>query len=432
MASSPLTSTGTPGRSFLARAAHHLIAAGLCAAWTTAAAAAHARTLDARSLQTIEAALAALRGADLVVVDDPVPGRPPSALLATRATTSPAALAATLGNPRAYPDAIPSLVRADVVDHRPSPSGSGAVEPLIDWELEIPLFNLRGKAWVSPRADGVDLILADGDLAPGNLAFTWIPSPTGGGTTLVLESQVNVRAAGWVFRRVAAHSPFGEGAVNATAAYVVLRAAVEHALHPNDLRARRPHGGRTPPAPAALIADAATLAASPALDPFRGRGAVAAVRRAAGGHLAAVSVAVPIALAAGALAARLAAPESWLAFPGWHREKPLAGDRIAIDDNLPLVDFDATWQLARDRALGFTATVADGATRGALLAWDVAPARAGGANRSVAVLSLYPRLETSGYVPRKFIAAEPLLEHGMSLAVGYADAMSMARALTTR
>lgn len=430
MASSPLTSTGTPDRSFLSRAAPPLIAAGLCAAWTLAAAAAHARTLDARSLQAVDAALAALRGADLVVVDDPSAGRAPSTLLATRATTSPAALAATLGDPRAYSDAIPSLVRANVIDHRPSPAGGGVVEPLIDWELEIPLFNLRGKAWVSPRPDGVDLILADGDLAPGILAFTWIPS--GAGTTLVLESQVNMRAAGWIFRSVAARSPFGEGAMNATAAYVVLRAAVEHALHPRDPRARRPHGTRTPPAPRALIADAVTLASSPALDPFRGRGAVAAVRRAADGHLAAVSVAVPVALDAGVLAARLAAPESWLAFPGWHREKPLAGDRVAIDDNLPLVDFDATWKLARDRALGFTATVVDGATRGALFAWDVAGARPGGANRSVAVLSVYPRLETSGYAPRKFIAAEPLLEHGMSLALGYADAMSMARALATR
>ena len=128
-----------------------------------------------------------------------------------------------------------------------------------------------------------------------------------------------------------------------------------------------------------MIADAAALASSPALDPFRARGAVAAVRRAADGHLTAVSVAVPIALDAEALAARLAAPESWLAFPGWHRAKPLAGDRVAIDDNLPLVDFDAVWQLARDRPRGFTATVVDGATRGALFAWDVAPARAGGA-----------------------------------------------------
>ena len=139
-------------------------------------------------MQAIEVALAALRGADLVVVDDPVPGRPPSALLATRSTASAAALAATLGDPRAYRDAIPSLVRADVLDRRPTSSGAGAVEQLIDWELEIPLFNLRGKAWVSPRADGVDLILSDGDLAPGNLAFTWVPSPAGTGTTLVLES----------------------------------------------------------------------------------------------------------------------------------------------------------------------------------------------------------------------------------------------------
>jgi hypothetical protein len=424
-----LTSTECPDQRPARRAERYLISAGLCAALAIAAAAAHARTLDARSQQAIEAALAALHGADLVIVDDPVPGRAPSALLATRAGASPPALAATLGDPRAYSDAIPSLVRADVLDRRPSASGAG-IDQLIDWELEIPLFNLRGKAWVKPRADGVDLILAEGDLAPGQLAFTWLPAPAGSGATLVLESQVNMRAAGWIFRRVAARSPFGEGAMNATAAYVVLRAAVERALHPASPAARRPRGARTPPPPAALIADAGVLASSPALDPFRARGAIAAVRRAPGGHLTAVSVAVPIALDADALAARLAAPGSWLAFPGWHREKPLAGDRVAIDDNLPLVDFDAVWQLARDRTRGFTATVTDGATRGALFSWDVAPARAGGAPRSVAVLSLYPRLETSGYVPRKFIAAEPLLEHGMSLALGYTDAMSMARALT--
>ncbi len=181
MAPSPLTSIGTPNRSSFAR---RPIAAGLCAAWMLAAAAAHARTLDARSREAIETALAALRGSDLVVVDDPAPGRSPSALLATRAAVTPAALAATLGDPRAYTDAIPSLVRADVVDRRRAASGAG-FEELVAWELEIPLFNLRGKAWVSPRADGVDLILAEGDLAPGQLAFTWIAS--GGGTTLVLN-----------------------------------------------------------------------------------------------------------------------------------------------------------------------------------------------------------------------------------------------------
>ena len=73
------------------------------------------------------------------------------------------------------------------------------------------------------------------------------PRPSGTGATLVLESQVNMRAAGWIFRRVAARSPFGEGAMNVTAAYVVLRAAVERALHPNDSSARRPRGAARRP-----------------------------------------------------------------------------------------------------------------------------------------------------------------------------------------
>ncbi len=438
MASSRLTFTAEPIHRRGARRALALaIAAGLCGAWSVAAATTpQAGALPARAEpQAIEAALAALRGADLVVVDDPVPGRAPAALLATRAAVSPAALAATLGDPRAYRDAIPSLVRADVVGRRRAARGD-IDDQLIEWELEIPLFNLHGKAWVSRRADGVDLVLAEGDLAPGKLAFTWMPAPAsrpGAGTILVLESQVNMRSAGWIFRRVASRSPFGESAMNVTAAYVVLRAAVERALHPTDTAARRPRGSRSPPAPSALRTDAAALASSPTLDPFRPRGAVAAVRRTPDGHLASVAVAVPVALDPDALAASLVVPGNWLAFPGWHRAKPLAGDRIAIDDNLPLVDFDAVWQLARDRLRGFTAIAVDGATHGALFAWDVAPAPARGAARgSIAVLGFYPRLETAGYVPRKFIAAEPLLEHGMSLALSYADAMSMARALVTR
>jgi hypothetical protein len=383
----------------------------------------------------IRAALIALGGADLIVVDDPVPGRPPSALVATRAPVSPAALAATLSDPRAYRDAIPSLVRAEVVGRRRA-SSTAPEDQLLEWELEIPLFNLRGKAWVIPRPEGIDLVLVEGDLAPGRLAFSWIdapsPPPSSAGTILVLEAQVNMRAAGWIFRRVAARSPFGESAMNVAAAYVVLRAATLRAQHPADAGARRPRGNPAPPTPAALTADVATLAASPALDPLRRRGAIAAVRPStATGRLATTTVAAPISLDAAALAARLATPDSWLALPGWHRVKPLAGDRVALKDNLPLVDFDTVWQLSRDRAAGFTARATDGATRGALFAWDVRPATApAGARGSIAIFSLYPRLETAGYVPRKFIAAEPLLEHGMALALAYVDAMSMARALT--
>ena len=375
----------------------------------------------------IEAALRALRGADLAVVDDPVPGRAPSALIATRVAVAPAALAATLGDARAYREAIPALVRAEVVARRRLP-GATAEEQLLEWELEIPLFNLKGKAWISPRAGGVDLTLVEGDLAPGKLAFRWTPASPG--TILVLESQANVRAAGWFFRRVASRSPFGEAAMNLTAAYVVLRAAAQRALHPGDGRARRPQTAPAPPTPALLISDAPALGASAALAPWLRRGAVAAVRCADSGRLASVAVVTPVAMPAPALLYRLASPETWSAFPGWKKIKPLAGDQVAVEDSLPFVDFGTTWQLRRDRAAGFTASAGDGAIQGALFAWDLRPAP-GDPRRSLAVLSLYPRLETSGYVPRKFIAAEPLLEHGMALALAYVDAMSMAARVGT-
>jgi hypothetical protein len=59
-----------------------------------------------------------------------------------------------------------------------------------------------------------------------------------------------------------------------------------------------------------------------------------------------------------------------------------------------------------------------------VLGWDLVPPAP-----ALAVFSLYPRVERSGYVPRKFVEAEPLLEHGMSLGLAYVDAVSLLRTL---
>ena len=48
---------------------------------------------------------------------------------------------------------------------------------------------------------------------------------------------------------------------------------------------------------------------------------------------------------------------------------------------------------------------------------------------TAAVLSLYPRLDKAGYVPRKSIESEPLLEHGLALGVALVDAVTLMRAL---
>jgi hypothetical protein len=56
---------------------------------------------------------------------------------------------------------------------------------------------------------------------------------------------------------------------------------------------------------------------------------------------------------------------------------------------------------------------------------DLLPSGAG----TAVVLSLYPRLERAGYVPRKSIASEPLLEHGLSLGLALVDAITLVRTL---
>ena len=59
---------------------------------------------------------------------------------------------------------------------------------------------------------------------------------------------------------------------------------------------------------------------------------------------------------------------------------------------------------------------------------DVFPAKDAG---SAIVLSIYPRLEKVGYVARKSIESEPLLEHGLALGLGLVDTLNLVRALDT-
>ena len=95
-------------------------------------------------------------------------------------------------------------------------------------------------------------------------------------------------------------------------------------------------------------------------------------------------------------------------------------------DNIPFVDFDARWRLSpqpvpRAQAIG-------GDARGALFGWDVVETAPPRLPATAIVLSMYPRVEALGYVPRKFVAAEPLLEQSLSLALAYVDALSVAAA----
>jgi hypothetical protein len=355
-----------------------------------------------------------LGGADLVIFDELHPPQATRIFLATRVRAPLERLQALMRDAAAYRRAIPSFRRADVVASRPP-----AVQ--VAWELEVPLWNLEGKLWLRPVDGGVDLLLAEGDLSPG--LFELRARPAGDTLVLTIEARANVREANWVARRLARRSPLSEPAMTAAAAWVLLRALVLEAEH--GPRAADPRRNPTAPLapPAVQTLDGGPLGKTAALLPAL---VSAAVHCRPSGRLERIEVAVPVPGPAGRIRQAILDPQRWRALPGWHRVQPVAPlphPSWEVDSRMPFVDFDATWAVTAGPPFRAVAIGGDG--RGAVLGWDLLEGRAG----TVAVFSLHPRLEKAGYIPRKFIEAEPLLEHGLSLGLAYVDAVSLMRTL---
>jgi hypothetical protein len=343
---------------------------------------------------------------DLVVIAQPSAPDAPRAWSATRVAASPAAIKDVLLDPAHYRALIPALIKSELERS----NGSG---PVVDWELEIPLFNLSGRMTLHNRPDGVTIELFEGDFSPGRLSFTVAPDARGG-STLLVDAVLDVKRSTWLLRRILKRSPVGEPAALTAAAYVALRAVALRAEHPRAREAWRPRGPVT--APAGWLPDPRPLG-SDLLAPLRARGVVALVARAADQHLAGIAAAVGLNAPAVAVDARLRDPRSWLGFPGLAKVRVHPGPNgpgADVEDDLPLVDCDASWTAQPGPTPRWIATA--GATRGARLGWSVYSGAA-----TIAVLSLYPRVEATGSIARRFIAAEPLLEEGLSLALAFVD-----------
>lgn len=364
------------------------------------------------------AALDAAGGADVVAFELPAPARAPHVRAAAATRAPVATILAVLGDPGHYAAMIPSLIRSREVGRR----GDARV---VEWELEVPLFNLSGTMELRPRPGGLELALVEGDMSPGRVVFETAARPDG--TTVVeLDARLDVTRTSFFLRRIMARSDWGAPAALSAAAWVALRAAVARAEHPGDAAAFRPSAPLTATTPGQP--DGGALARGP-LAALAARGAAALVSLAPSGRLASVAVAAPSREAPAALAARVADPRSWHAFPGWRDiepKTPSAGEaaRVAVEDSIPFVDFDATWRLEPPpRARWWTAI--EGAARGAWFGWQVFPPA--GQAPALAVLTMSPRLDATGSIPRRFIEAEPLLEQGMSLALAFVDAVGATR-----
>jgi hypothetical protein len=307
----------------------------------------------------------------------------------------------------------------------------------------------------------VDLELLTGDLAPG--LFKLSVSATPRGTFLSVEARANVREANWLTRRLAGRSPLAEPAMLACAAHVLLRSLkLEGERVGAGANPRRQPASAMTPQPLERL-DGARLARI-AEGSWSANATVAAVHSRRDGRLEVVEVARMLAHPPPRVLATLARPKAWRALPGWrwvgvvsnpgpgaaagaNVPGPDGQSAIAIwkvDASFPFVDLDAVWRVRAGPP--FRAVAIEGDAAGAVLGWDVRAAGESGeddegqaepsaapprrpARRSVVVFSFHPRIDKLGYFPRKFVEAEPLLEHGLSLGLAYVDAMSLIRTL---
>ena len=371
---------------------------------------------DAATAAALVAALPADGLTDIVLVDQPSRPDAPRVRAVTHVAATPAGIKAVLLDPTHYRALIPSLIESNAEGNAPV---------VVRWELEVPIFNLSGRLAVRDQPNGVTFELFDGDFAPGRLVFTALPDARGG-TALAIDAVLDIKRSSWLLRRIIKRSPAGEPAALAAAAYVALRAVALRAEHPNDRFAWRARA--TPAPPPEWRPDPRPLATE-ALAPLRAQGVLALVARQPNERLAGVAAAVVVRAAAARVAAALRDPGTWRIFPGWSTIKPRPGPNgpgADVEDNLPLVDLDATWTAEPGPISRWTATA--GALQGARLGWTVFGT---GADTSAAVLSLYPRLEATGTVARRFIAAEPLLEPGLALALTFVDAAATGVAFST-
>jgi hypothetical protein len=149
----------------------------------------------------LAAALPADGTADVVLIDWPATAGTPHVRAATVVGAAPAAIRNALLDAANYRKIVPSLLRADV-------SRTPAGLPTVGWEVEVPLFNLTGTLVIHERPDGAEVELVDGDFSPGKLVFKATPRALGG-STLVIDAQLDIQNAGWLIRRLVKLSPAG-------------------------------------------------------------------------------------------------------------------------------------------------------------------------------------------------------------------------------
>ena len=299
---------------------------------------------------------------------------------------------------------------------------------VVAWELEVPLFNLSGTLELRPRAGRRRARPRRRRSQPGPRRLRRRRrAPTDARPSRSTRASTS---------RARASSCAGSWRAATTASRPRSRRRRGWRCARRRLRAEHPRDAARVPSDGAARRVRARASRTdarssrPPFAPLAARGAAALVSLAPSGRLASVSVSVAAREAPRRPRGAAGRPAELARVPRLARRAADAADaprrprRVVVEDAHPVRRLRRHLARRDRRRAHAGGPPIDGAARGAWFGWEVFPRRGARPRPSSRCTRASRR---PGSIPRRFIEAEPLLEHGMTLALAFVDAVSATR-----
>src|SRR5262245_1563366 len=370
----------------------------------------------------------AARG-ELALIESHPNGRLKQVTIYAVANAPPDQVYYVLSHPAEYPQFVSNVVKAQTTGQ----TADGGL--FYEWELEVPLINLKGTSkmtYRSPPAPGaapvVDVETVRGDVADGT--WRWVLLPAGPGRTIIaFHSYADISRSSWLLRKLISHNRTIEHGAALTSGIVFVKAVklrAEALAGRSD--GRRPRIDQKLERAVALQSIKGTFDAA-ALAPLLARGEVALLESFADGRLRQANLISYVYTPERRIFDVVATPSEFAKFvPGLERSHVIKDDgRTATYELeihvpvLPNIEYITRMQRepeserVRMRCVG-------GDAKGSVYGWDFA---AMGPHQTLAIYGLNGQLRKQSWFMRQMIKSEPFFEHGLNVSVALVTVLAM-------
>ncbi len=372
---------------------------------TAAPALAQLRRVESRRSDVDPAALDRLlvRG-PIALVESLSNGRSKQCVVFATVNASPEQVWDTLWAVEDYPKFMRSVERMKIV------RSQGGLQ-MFDWELNVPVFNLRGRRMMrGKRPFALELRGVSGHFRDAHEAWELYPLDGGTRTLIALYRTVDVANGGVLLKTMVELEASMEHGINASVSFVQIR---DLSRHLEGLPPARP-GHHTGPLPEfrPLLADATELTA---LRGLLQHGELAMIESHEDGSLRQVTVLASVAAGPGKLTAVAHRPDTWPSFvPNLVSQKVTEESkgvlRLEYEIEVPLANVEGVNRMTihEDGSVDMVAVSGD-VSRGKWR-WEF---RALPDGVTVPVHYAYTDVRDASWFVKKLVEQQPLFEHGV-------------------